>query len=186
VLDAQEYLHLAIKSSREGLHQQALEQLHKCLDIDPTNATATFLLAAEHAELGMFDRAIKGMESALQLDAGLEMARLQLGMLYARQGENNQAINMWRALADRTEDPALTLFAQGFTLLCEGETQRGVELLKEGAQKNVNNAALNTSINDVIHGVQGGSSPSSKDKQRDKSDSLYLGAYSNSAIGNQE
>ena len=74
MLDAAEYLHLAIRSSQSGDHKETIECLHKSLDLDPSNAYAIYLLAAEHAELGMFERAIKGMEEALVLDSGIELA----------------------------------------------------------------------------------------------------------------
>ena len=185
MLDAQEYLHLAIKSSQEGQHQKALEQLRRCLDVEPGNATATFLLAAEHAELGMFDRAIDGMEKAINMDPDLEMAKLQLGMLYAQQGANAKAIELWSALGDATNDPSLVLFAKGFSLLCEGQTEQAVQNLRQGMSANKKNPALNLSIAHVMNSVETNSRLSGDDQRNDKKEALYLGAYSGSAIGDR-
>lgn len=186
MLDAQEYLHLAIKSSRAGAHKEALEQLHHCLSIEPENATAIFLLAAEHAELGMYDRAIQGMERALEIDPDVEMAMLQLGMLYAHQGNNLKAVQLWEDLKQKTVDAGLRHFAEGFALLCQEQAEQGLTCLKEGLTANTGNPALNQSVMQVIESLQDQPTGSATDTTATiKKDSLYLGAYSNSAIGDR-
>lgn len=186
MLDAQEYLHLAITSSRQGQHQDALEQLHRCLEITPHETTATFLLAAEHAELGLYDRAIAGMEAALSNDPELDIARLQLGMLYATTGNGNKAMENWHQLKASSKDEAISLFAQGFAALYQGEREEAQTILTAAMTANTSNPALNTAAEQVLAQSEPQNFNESRDSESEKpKDSLYLGAYSSSAIGDQ-
>ena len=182
MLDAQEYLHLGIKSSQNGMHQAALEQLHGCLLIDPDNAVATFLLAAEHAELGLYERAVTGMERALLLDPNLDIAMLQLGMLYVQCDDSEKAINLWNRLKHSTKETSLKLFADGLSLLCQDKTMQAIKLLQDGIEANNANPALNASITNIIDGAL--KMPKEGAHNEDEpADSLYIGEYSNNAMG---
>ncbi len=182
MLDAQEYLHLAIKSSQAGSHQAALEQLHHCLALEPDNAAANFLMAAEHAELGLFERAIDGMEKALSINPGLELASFQLAMLYFQNGEEHKAQALWDKLGNTTEDKSLQLFSTGLSLLCKNETEQAVAFLQHGIAENTANPAINQLIDNIVKYID--SLPEKHtNEQSESGDRFYLGAYSNSAIG---
>ena len=117
MLDAEEYFHLAIHATQHGLHHSAMEYLHKCLEQEPENAKATFLLAAEHAELGLYKRTITGMQKSISLDDKLEMAYYQLALLYMQQGETKESYPLWQHLSDESGDESLREFAKGMLLL---------------------------------------------------------------------
>ena len=81
-LDNAELLRLALDSINENRHPDALSMLKVMLERDSEHAFATYLLAAEHAQLGMMDRAEEGFERAVKLAPDFVMARFQLGQLY--------------------------------------------------------------------------------------------------------
>jgi tetratricopeptide (TPR) repeat protein len=81
MLDAEEYFHLALHASAVGDHHACMMHLEEVLQRDPRNARAIYLLAVQHAELGLTQRAITGIKTALSIDPDLEIARFQLGLL---------------------------------------------------------------------------------------------------------
>ncbi len=81
MLDAEEYFHLALHASSMGDHHACMTYLEEVLQQQPRNARALYLLAVQHAELGLTQRAITGIKTALTIEPDLELARFQLGLL---------------------------------------------------------------------------------------------------------
>ena len=81
MLDAEEYFHLALHASAMGDHHACMTYLEEVLQREPRNARAIYLLAVQHAELGLTQRAIAGIKTALSIEPDLEIARFQLGLL---------------------------------------------------------------------------------------------------------
>src|SRR5690349_3947874 len=80
-LDAEELKFLAMQASRQNLGDQALLYLKRAIQRAPERGDLYYLMAAEHAQLGMLERAMEEMERALALSAELHTARLQLALL---------------------------------------------------------------------------------------------------------
>lgn len=123
MLDSEEYLHLAIHATKQGLHHFALEYLHKCLEQEPDNAAAIFLLAAEYAELGLLSRAIAGLKKSIEIDETLDMAYYQLALIYVQQENESEAYPLWQHLSLKSMDPAIREFATGMRLLSTSRSQ---------------------------------------------------------------
>ncbi len=185
MLDAQEYLHLALKAGEQGNNKEALEYLHKCLEKDPENATAIFLLAAEHAEIGIFDRAKEGMIKALSIDPNLNMASLQLGLLYSREGNDKEALDIWSKLRRDTKDNSMEKIADGLIKLIEKDLEQGAASLHEGMELNNTNPGLNQMVSSILESLEKSAqkSPDKNDiEEKEDKDSVYLGAYKNNVI----
>jgi tetratricopeptide (TPR) repeat protein len=75
MLDAEEYIHLALHAGA------CMSYLEEVLQREPRNARAIYLMAVQHAELGLTQRAIAGIKTALTIEPDLELARFQLGLL---------------------------------------------------------------------------------------------------------
>ena len=172
MLDAREYLHLAVRSSQDGEHEKALEQLHACLEQEPENGMALFMLGAEYTELGIYDRAIESMEKSIAADSENEMAYLQLGMLHASLDQLDKAVGYWERLLDVVKLEYLQLMANGLILIC-------MKLVSEGMELNNENAALNQSMRNIMQAL----SVDEQDGITEEAGKPYLGAYRNSAIG---
>ncbi|WNO11354.1 tetratricopeptide repeat protein [Teredinibacter sp. KSP-S5-2] len=179
MLDAEELLHLAMKNIQENKSTEALDLLNKCVQIEPNNALAIYLIAAQHAEIGMYDRAQAGMEKALDLDPSLEMASLQLGLLYGHKEELDKAIATWTSLIEKTSSQYIKTFCLGLTAICEDKIERGLELLEQGKKENQDNPALNVSIQNIIDSL---GSDESATEQPIESDSTFLGAYRDKSV----
>jgi tetratricopeptide (TPR) repeat protein len=116
MLDSEEYFHLALHATQQGLHHSAMEYLYKCLEQEPENANAIFLLAAEHAELGLYKRAIEGMKKSIELDDQLDMAYYQLALLHLQQGNEAESYPLWQHMSLQSPDPSIREFAQGMLI----------------------------------------------------------------------
>ncbi|NWB95767.1 hypothetical protein HX882_07700 [Pseudomonas gingeri] len=142
MLDASEYLHLAIHASQEGNHHAALNYLNTALEHEPNHAGARYFLAAEHAELGLLERAHTGMKAALELDSGMDIARFQLGLLSLQLQRTAEAQEAFESLQRVTLDTSLQTFAGAYLDLLSENAQEAIAKLSLG---------LNTCVNQALH-----------------------------------
>ena len=187
MLDAEEYLHLAIHATQHQQHHAALEYLHKSLELSPENAKAIFLLAAEHAELGLFGRAIKGMLQALELDPQLDFARYQLGILYMQTSDIEAGKLVWDYLGEQASDSTIKLVSKGLSII-DDDYERGFSLIEEAAKSEIANQFLRSSIENIRDNLaQSQSLPTKQDvNTSDASHSLFLSAYKNSTFNKDD
>ncbi|MBL4705424.1 MAG: hypothetical protein JKY54_12955 [Flavobacteriales bacterium] len=149
LLDADELFHLAIKASDVADHEKAIRFLKLSNQKDPQAKTA-YLLAAEHAEIGMFDRAIEEMAHSVELDPTLWTAHFQLGLLHFTQGRAPEAAAAWSNLDVLGEDDALFQFKSGFVLLSEDNLIQAKDCIEKGIELNIQNPALNGDMKRVL------------------------------------
>jgi tetratricopeptide (TPR) repeat protein len=152
-LDQEELLHLAIEASREQRHGDAIDYLKQAVERSDSNYKALYLLAAEHAQIGMTERAIEEFNKALSIEPNLPPARFQLGLLFLCNARVQEALTAWAPLEDLEDRDPYLHFKRGLENLscddfagCERELKRGMEL-------NTVNAALNTDMQRVLDDV---------------------------------
>jgi predicted Zn-dependent protease len=90
-IDNEELLRLALDALRSGRDADAMEMVKTLLERDPGHVYAHYLLAAQHAELGLVDRAEVGFRAAMTLAPEFAIARFQLGQLLLVTGRSNEA-----------------------------------------------------------------------------------------------
>ena len=82
-LDSNELLHLAIAASRKDDHEKAIGHLKQALELAPDNARVHYFLGAEHAQIGLYERAMEGIEAS---DVAIEVStaglRKPVGEIY--------------------------------------------------------------------------------------------------------
>ena len=152
-LDAEELLHLAIRSSQESRHEEAIAYLKQALEDEPDNAKVRYMLGAEHAEIGMYDRAAKEMAEAVKLDPSLVAAQFQLGLLHITSGRVAEADEAWKPLEKLGENNPLFLFKTGMLHLVRDEFDECIGYLEKGISLNTDNAPLNKDMQRVIDNV---------------------------------
>ena len=121
MLDAEEYFHLALHASAMGDHHSCMTYLEEVLQQQPRNARAIYLLAVQHAELGLTQRAAAGIKTALMIEPDLELARFQLGLLLLF--DNNEPVEA-RGYLDRlrtSQNRALRAYAEAMIALCDNQ-----------------------------------------------------------------
>lgn len=170
MLDADEYVHLAMKISEVGSHHSALEYLYKALEKDPEHIQARYLLAAEHAELGLFDRAAGGIKAVLEAAPGMDIARFQLGLLELQLENAESAREHFSTLT--LSESSLSDFSKAYVMLIDNNFQGAAESLKAGLST-CENSALVADMARVLASIEETASPSSDEKTTP----VYLGAY---------
>lgn len=131
MFDTEECFHLALHASAAGQPHTCMTYLRHVLQEQPAHAPAMYLLAAQHAEIGLFERAVSGMQAALAIEPKLEIARFQLGLLLLDCNRRAEAKENLAALSGST-DPGLATFAAAMIALADEDLQAARDKLTLG------------------------------------------------------
>ena len=153
-LDAEELLQLALRTSNDNKHEEAIGYLKRALDLKPEEGRLHYMLAAEHAQIGLYDRAAQEMQKAVDLDPSLVTAHFQLGLLHVTSGRVAQAEAAWRPLDKLGPDHFLHLFKTGMLHLVKDEFDECERCLERGIKANTFNEALNNDMRRIVREVQ--------------------------------
>jgi tetratricopeptide (TPR) repeat protein len=149
-LNAEELLHLAIKSISRDDSEGALVKLKRSLELDANSAHAHFLLGTQYADIGMIPRALEEMQAALDIDPNMQMARFQLGLLQMTIGATEEGSATWAPFEELVAEHPLRLFAYGIQHMVRDEFDMAKRLLTEGIARNVVNPALNRDMAVIV------------------------------------
>lgn len=183
-LDSEELLYLAIKASEQSDHEGAITKLKAALDIEPDNSNIIYMLAAEHAEIGMYQRAAEGMQKAIELDPKLYTAAFQLGLLHMTNGETQQAVSAWQNLDVLGEDDALFQFKTGLVELAKDNFSAAKMHLLKGMELNDSNEALNKDMQRIVTNIdeiENNNEPPEDDGSDSPHSNLLLNSYNHEA-----
>lgn len=176
MLDPDEYFHLALHANSLKDHHACMEYLREVLLRQPENAPALYLLAVQHAELGLFERAVTGMKAALAIDPRLETARFQLGLLLLDGNRRAEAKEHFRVL-EGSPDPALRTYSEAMTALAEDNSRAAQEKLVLGLAQQSRNPALSIAMQRVLDMLSRKSSEGAPSEPEARDTPGFLGAY---------
>lgn len=129
-LDNEELLRLALDAINNGRDADAVVMLKTLLERDPQHVHAQYLLAAQHAQLGMHDRAEAGFRAVVTNAPELAIARFQLGQLLVMKGEGAEARQTLQPLADQQD--ALGAYARAMTAAADEDIANALVHLESG------------------------------------------------------
>jgi predicted Zn-dependent protease len=129
-LDNEELLRLSLDAINAGRDSEAISMLKQMLSREPGHLHATYLLAAQHAQIGLFDRAESGFRTVVAQAPDFAIARFQLGQLLTMKGTGDEAREVLAPLS--SGDNALAAYARGMSALAAGDAQSGVRELEQG------------------------------------------------------
>jgi Flp pilus assembly protein TadD len=86
-----------------GHYEQAVEQLHKTLDLDPTFAEAHRLLGRTYEQQERHKEAIAEFEKALTYSGESPQCAVLLGYAYARSGQKGKAEELLRRITSKPQ-----------------------------------------------------------------------------------
>jgi tetratricopeptide (TPR) repeat protein len=181
--DFDEYLHLALHASRKRETHACLGYLKEALRIEPDNAQAICLLAIQHAEVGLVERAIAGLTRTLALDAGLEIARLQLGLLLLDRERTAEAAEQFVALRAST-DRALCTLAAALIAGISGELDAACAKIRGGLAESGSDHGLRPLMQEVLVRLERASQASAAPQAAPaapQDDRIFMGAYGSAA-----
>ncbi len=148
-LDAEELFYLGIRASENNDHEKALIYFKRSVRIEKS-ARGLYLLGAEYAEIGMFERAYLTMQEAVTIDPGLWDAHFQSGLVKFVMGDFKTAEAVWMALDVLEENSPLVLFKTGILLFAGGNATEGEKLVNLGIERNITNPPLNQVMSSIL------------------------------------
>ena len=102
-LDRDELLRLSLDAINAGHDADSVVLLKTLLEREPQHVHATYLLAAQHAQMGLFERAEAGFRAVINADPELAIARFQFAQLLTMQGRCDEADALLVALTERND-----------------------------------------------------------------------------------
>jgi tetratricopeptide (TPR) repeat protein len=153
-LDETELIHLALHAMSNDRHEESMRLLKRTLQAFPASAHARYLIGAEHAQIGLYDRACEEMTEAVKLDPSLTVAHFQLGLLHVTAGRIREAEAAWLPLDRLAPDDPLRLFKSGMLNLVRDELPACIENLQAGIARNKLNEPLNDDMRRLLADVE--------------------------------
>lgn len=141
MLDADEYLHLAIHASSVRDHHASISYLKQALLLQPRHATAIYLLAVQHGELGLIARAVTGLKEAVALEPKLEIAQFQLGWMLLNIGRKPEAKEAFAKLKTSV-DESMRAFSEAMIALADDNVPIARAKLTAGLARQSANPAV--------------------------------------------
>ncbi|HWS41189.1 MAG TPA: hypothetical protein VN247_07895 [Arenimonas sp.] len=155
-LDNEEILRLAISAIDQDNHVEAISLLKGLLERDSNHVFANYLLAAEHAQIGMVDRAEAGFSRTVALAPDFNIARFQLGQIHLVKGDNSAAKLVLEPLtrsADQNQE--LSHYAKGLVALTEDNVEMAVSELQAGLAYQHEIPALAADMRRIVSNLAG-------------------------------
>lgn len=179
LLDAEELLHVAITAAGEGRHADAIACLKAAAQRETNNAKILFMLGAEHAQVGLYDRAVVELQQAVDLDPSFAVARFQLGLLHLTRGDGEAALRSWGLLGALPEEEPLRLFKEGLEQLMANRFDDCRVLIERGIANNQALPALNQDMRRVLERLDVAASAAESDVEASDGAGphLWLSAY---------
>ncbi len=179
-LDNDELLRIALDAINQDKHADAVSMLKTLLERDSKHVFGTYLLAAEHAQLGMMDRAEEGFVKTVALAPDFPMARFQLGQLYLVKGDAELARNLLAPLAQLPAGQALSFYAKGLIAAANENVNEAIVQLQAGLDCEQDIPALAQDMQRVLsnlHAMTGGGGSSPSTQTTSASVPLFLSNY---------
>lgn len=133
-LDNEELLRLSLAAMNGARDADAVVMLKTLVERTPDHAYGQYLLAAQHAQMGLMDRAESGFRAAVQLAPEFPMARFQLGQLLLLKDERQEARETLAPLQS-ADDSALSAYASALIALGDEQLALAAEHLEAGLTK---------------------------------------------------
>jgi tetratricopeptide (TPR) repeat protein len=172
-LDADEYFHLALHASSVGEHHACMSYLAEVLQQQPAHARALYLRAVQHSELGLTERALSGIRSALAIEPGLEIARFHLGLLLLFDRNRPEEAKEYLGRLLGSADHSLRTYAEAMIAFADGDKPQAREKLALGLAQTSSNQPMTQLMKRLLDAI---SEPGAAGGEAERGHML-LGAY---------
>ena len=131
-LDNEELLRLALEATNRQHHADAVAMLKTMLEREPDHLFATYLLAAEHAQMGLMEREEEGFKRTVELGPDFQIARFQLGQIHLTKGDSAAAKAVLAPLSQLPADKALGGYARGLIAATDEDLATAIAQIEAG------------------------------------------------------
>lgn len=179
-LDQVELLQLALRAGAADDSAGAIACLKEAAGRSDANGTTHYMLGAEYAQIGLYDRATESMEMALAIDPTLSLVRLQLGLLWMTRADAVQSAQVLLPLDELPSTDPLFHFGRGLRQLARDEFADARSSFVAGIAGNATNAPLNADMQRIVDQIDGLTPPDASGQAIDQAElarQLMLSAY---------
>lgn len=131
-LDNDELLRLSLEAINSGRDADAVVMLKTLLERDSRHVYGQYLLAAQHAQLGLMDRAEAGFRAVVAQAPEFPIARFQLAQLLLAQAMPDEARQHLASLTSLPEGQALGAYARALSAAANDDAAEAVLQLRAG------------------------------------------------------
>jgi predicted Zn-dependent protease len=131
-LDNDELLRLSLEAINTGRDPEAVVMLKTLLERDSQHTYGQYLLAAQHAQMGMMDRAEAGFRAVVARSPEFPMARFQLAQLLLAQSRPEEAKQQLAPLVLLAEGQALGAYARALAAAADDDLAGATAQLRAG------------------------------------------------------
>ena len=125
------YNELGIKYGEEGDFDNAIENFHKVIQINPKYTSAYVNLGIIYGKMGKYDMAIENLKKALELNPHLQEAYINLGAIYEKQGVYDKAVEYAQKALLLNRNNAIATYNLGYAYLMKGNKDLALEQYKK-------------------------------------------------------
>jgi folate-binding protein YgfZ len=147
---------LGVILGRLGRHREAIQQMHRLLEIDPSSVMAHSNLSLFHNHLGEIDAAERHLALATRVSFGGELredpADRAKQELEARDGDQRRREEMFRRVLEIDPEDALAHCGLGELALERGHLDRAVEHLEQAIATDPSHAAAILALGRALEG----------------------------------
>lgn len=131
-----EYLFVeALKEKALGNHQQAIQLLSGCLEIDPNSSAAMYELAGIHAGNNDFTSALLLLEKAISLNPGNKWYNLLLAQVYQQTRRFDEAAGIYDRLLEQEPENLEYMYMKAVLLSNAGKPDDALEAYNQLEKK---------------------------------------------------
>lgn len=152
-LDTDEMLHLSLAAMNNGRDSDALLLLKALVEREPGHVMGRYLLAAQHAQLGLMDKAEAGFRDVVAEAPDFFMARFQLGQLLLVKGEAVQSRALLEPLTARPD--AIGRYANALVAAGQDNAQAAIAELRDGLALHQEVPALAADMQHLLAHLEG-------------------------------
>ena len=151
--DSEELLHLAIHASLNGRIDDAIVKLKELLEVDPSNSNAHFLLAADYAEIKLFDKSRFHYREVLKLRPDMSAARIQFALLLTALDNLDEAAQVLEYFSGLEDESYEMFIHDGLIALHQERMPEAKSALLRAIESNSDNAVLNNDLKKIVDGI---------------------------------
>lgn len=185
MLDTEEHLHLAFHAASMGDPHSCLRHLDEVLRARSDDPRALYLRAVQHARIGLIDRAIEGLHSAVISEPNFEAARFHLALLMLDRDRSDEARQHFMLLAG-SRDSHFEGYAAGLVALIDGDKPAAIQRLSAALQRETADNPLAATMSALLGRLTQEEQPTPRQQEahtQEERPPVNLGAYGRAPAG---
>ena len=145
-LEAERLYNLAMKFTKSGLQDMAINTVSKSIKVKPDMAESYILLGFLQLEAGETDEALNAFNKAVGLDPKSKEAQTGLGGALVLKGEVEKAIEILEPASKANPYPQMTYYELGKAYELKGDKAKSIQMYKKAIEKIIHKAVLPSSV----------------------------------------